>query len=172
VYLKINVPADSATNTFGPATQGADNSPNNNPTVALATSNPGSSPQDGPHLGSGTTEPLAEEGQTEMPSTEKALDDADQAANSMQPALDIAITTTNIITTASDAIDGVVSVYQTWEKAVATMEAVMVVVDKIAEVIAESFYLLVTKLNDFSDPPICEDGMERAFCYPQGMPAI
>ena len=53
----------------------------------------------------------------------------------MQPALSMAVTTAEFITTASDAIDGVVSVYQTWEKAVGTIEAVMVIVDKIAEVI-------------------------------------
>jgi hypothetical protein len=27
-------------------------------------------------------------------------------------------------------------------------------------------------LNDFSHLPICEDGMECAFCYPQSMPII
>ena len=135
VYLKINVPADSASNTFGLATQGADNSPDNNLTATLATSNSASCPQDGSHVGSGTTEPLAEVGRTEMVPTEKTLDDADQAVNSMQPAMGMAVTTANVITTTSDAIDGVVSVYQTWEKVVATMGAVMVVVDKIAEVI-------------------------------------
>ena len=120
MYLKINVPADFATNTTGPATKAADNRLDNNLTVTLTTSQSTSGPQDGPHV--------------EILSTEKALDDADQATNSMQPALDIAVTTANIITTTSDAIDGVVSVYKTWEKVVATMEAVMVVVDKIAEV--------------------------------------
>jgi hypothetical protein len=132
VYLKINVPADSATNTSGPATQGADD---NNLTVTHTTSNSASSPHDGPHVGSGTIEPLAEEGQAEMLSTEKTVDDADQAVNSMQPAMGMAVTTANVITTTSDDIDDVVSVYQTWEKVVATMGAVMVVVDKIAEVI-------------------------------------
>ena len=87
-------------------------------------------------MGSGTTAPLAEEGQTEMLSTEKALMTPIKPRTSdMQPALDTAITTTNVIITASDAINGVVSVYKAWEKAVATMEAVMEVVDKIAEVI-------------------------------------
>ena len=135
VYLQINVSADSATNTFGPATQGADSSPDNNSTAILATSNSASSPQDGPHVGSGTTEPLAKEGQTEVLSTEKALDDVGQVVNGMQPVMGMAVTTANVITTASDAIDGVVSVYQTWEKVVTTMGAVMVMVDKIAEVI-------------------------------------
>jgi hypothetical protein len=157
VYLKINVPADSATNTTEPATKGADKRLDDNLTVTLATSHSTSSPQDGPHV--------------EILSTQKALDDADQAANSMQPALDIAVTTANVITTASDAIDDVVSVYQTWEKVVATMEVVMMVVDKIAEV-SRSFCPLMNELNDFLDPPICEDGMERAFCYPQGLPTI
>jgi hypothetical protein len=121
VYLKINVPADSATNTYGPATQGADD---NNLTVTHTTSGSASSPQDGSHVGSGSTAPLIKE----------TVDDADQAVNSMQPAMGMAVTTANVITTTLDAIDGVVCIYQTWEKVVATMEAVMVVVDKIAEV--------------------------------------
>jgi hypothetical protein len=168
VYLKIDVTAHSASNATAPATQGADNSPDNNLTVTFATSD---SPQDGSQVGSGTTAPLGEKGQTEMLITEKALDNADLAVSSIQPALGMAITTANVITTASDAIDGVASVYQTWEKVVATMKAVMMVVDKIAEV-SRSFCPLMNELNDFLDPPICEDGMERAFCYPQGLPTI
>ena len=70
-----------------------------------------------------------------MLSTKKTLDDADQAVKSMQPPLGIAITASNVINTTSDAVDTVVSVYNTWEKVVATMQTVMVVVDKIAEVI-------------------------------------
>ena len=122
VYLKINVPADSATNSYGPATQGADD---NNLTVTHTTSGSASSPQDAPHVGSGSAAPLVKE----------TVDDADQAVNNMRPAMGMAVTTANVITTTSDAIDGVVSVYQTWEKVVATMGAVMVVVDKITEVI-------------------------------------
>ena len=52
-----------------------------------------------------------------------------------QPALGIALTTVNIIAAAPDIIDDLVSVYKTWEEVVATMKAVMVVVDKIVEVI-------------------------------------
>ena len=90
VYLKINVPADSATNTFGPATQGADD---NNLTVTHTTSGSPSSPQDGPDVGSGSTAPLVKE----------TADDADQAVNSMQLAMGMAVTTANVITTTSDA---------------------------------------------------------------------
>ena len=93
------------------------------------------SPQDGPHIGIGMAALSTEKSQTEVLSAEKALNDADQAANSMQPTLDMAATVANVITTASDVIDGVVSVYKAWEKAVATMEAVMVFVAKIAEVV-------------------------------------
>jgi hypothetical protein len=128
--MKINVQANSAPNTSGPAIQEADNSPNNNLIATLATSYSGSTPQDGARVGSATAAP-------HVLSTDKTLDDADQAVNNMQPALSMAITTAKVITTASDAIDDVVSVYQTWEKAVSTIEAVMVVVDKIAEVIVD-----------------------------------
>jgi hypothetical protein len=119
VYLKI---ANSATNTSAPPTQGADNPLDNNLTVTLPVAD---SPQNGPHIGSGT----------EVLSAEKALNDADQVADSMQPTLAMAGTIANVITTASDVIDGVVSVYKAWEKAVATMETVMVIVAKIAEVV-------------------------------------
>ena len=118
-------------NSSGFASQEADSSPNNN----LATSHPALTPQDVPHVGSATAAPLEMEGQTEILSTKKTLDDADQTVNNMQPALSMAVTTAELITTASDAINGVVSIYQTWEKAVGTIEAVMVIVDKIAEVI-------------------------------------
>lgn len=113
------------------ATQGADNSPDNTFTMTLATSNSALSPQDDPHVGSGTTG----QGQTGMLSTEKALDEADQAVNGIQLTPGMIVTTANVITTASDVIDNGDSVYQTWVKAVATMQAVMVAVDKIAEVI-------------------------------------
>jgi hypothetical protein len=107
IYLKINVSVDSATD------------------------NSDSGPQEGPQ-GSGIVTSLTGEGQ--MLSTERALDDADQAVDSMKPALGIEITIANDITTASNVIDSVVSVYKTWEQAVATIKAVLVVVDKIAEV--------------------------------------
>ena len=138
----MNVLATTST-----ATQGANNPPDNTLTATSAASNSASSPQDGLHVSSGTAAPLPEEeeGQTEMLSTEKALDDADQAVNSMRSAVGIAITAANFTTTTSDAIDNVGSVYKTWEKAVGTLEAVMVVVDKIAEVIVNC--LLMIRLN-------------------------
>ena len=126
--------ANTATTNTEPATHGADNSPRNTLTTAFAASDSSSIPQDGLLVGSGAATLLPEENQTEILSTEKALDNADQAINSMQPALGMANTTANT-TTVSDAIDSVISVYKTWEKAVATMKDVMVVVDTIAEVI-------------------------------------
>jgi hypothetical protein len=100
VYLKINVPADSTTNTYGPATQEADD---NNLTMTHTTSGSASSLQDGPHIGNGSTVPLVKE----------TVDDADQAVNNMQLAMGMAVTTANAITTILDAIDGMVSIYQT-----------------------------------------------------------
>ena len=70
--------------------------------------------------------PLPEEDQTEILSTEKALDSADQAIDNMQPALGIAVATANSITTVLDAIDSAVSIYKMWEKVIATMKDVMI----------------------------------------------
>ena len=136
VYLNISVSAGSGTtNTSELATQEVDGFPDNTLSVTFAASDSASSPQDTMHVGSGIPTSLTEEGQTEMLSTEKALDEADQAVNSIHPALGMVVKTAKIITTAPDVIDNVVSVYKTWEEAVATMKAVMVIVDKIAEVI-------------------------------------
>jgi phage-related minor tail protein len=143
-----------------------DTFPDNSLTANFTASSSASRSQDMPQVGSATAASLPENGPTEILSTEKALDEADQAVNSMQPVLGIALTTANIIAAAPDIIDDVVSVYKTWEEVVATLKAVMVIVDKIAEVIVN--WLPMIELNVSSDPPICEDGMERAFRYPQG----
>ena len=101
--------------------------------------------QDELHAGSGS---LAEKDSIEMLSTEKALDEADQAVNSMQPVLgSMAIMAANIITTVPDVIDDGTSVYKAWENAITTMKAVMVIVDKIAEVVVNCLPMI--ELNFF-----------------------
>jgi uncharacterized small protein (DUF1192 family) len=62
VYLKIIVPANSATNTSGSPTQGVNNPLDNNLTVTLAVAD---SPHDGPHVESCKATLLAEKSQTE-----------------------------------------------------------------------------------------------------------
>ena len=140
VFLKMSVL--TATNTTA---QGANAVPDKTLTATSAASNSTSSPQDGLHVDSGTAAPLPEEGQTDILPAEKAIYDTDQAVNSMQPVPGIAITAANLTITPPNAIDNVVSVYNTWQNAVGTLKVVMVVVDKIAEVTAN--YLPMTGLN-------------------------
>jgi hypothetical protein len=103
-----------------------------------------SSIQDELHTGSGS---LPEKDPIEMLSTEKALDEADQAVNSMQSAGSMTIMAANMITTVPQVIDDGTSVYKVWENAVTTMKAVIVIVDKIAEVIVNCLPMI--ELNFF-----------------------
>jgi len=84
---------------------------------------------------SGTPLLPVEEGHTEMSPTERALRDADQAMERMQPASGSVTATAEVVMSFLGAVDSVVNIYTTWEKAIESIKLVMDVVDKIAEVI-------------------------------------
>jgi len=104
-------------------------------TTTDATSKSISQPTSDFPIVSGAPAPPVREDHKNMSPTEKAPRDADQATERMQPTPGSVAATAEVVMNVSGAVDSVLNIYTTWEKAVESMKLVVDVVNKIAEVI-------------------------------------